>query len=93
MDAPNPLSPPSDLDLDTIRAVRAALREELALVHERLTTIEQRIALLPDLHFLYASPVAQQVVQALHKAEAKPPEPHVGLTVPPGDPGRLRRPT
>jgi hypothetical protein len=51
---------------------RAALREELALVHERLTAIEQRIALLPDLHFLYASPVAQQVVQALRKAEAKP---------------------
>ena len=90
MDAPNPLSPSSDFDLDTFRAV---LREELAFVHERLTAIEQKIALLPDLHFLYVSPVAQRVVQALRMAEAKPPEPHVGLTVPPGDPGRLRRPT
>jgi hypothetical protein len=54
---------------------------------------EGKIALLPDLHFLHSSQVAQQVMAALRKAQAKPPEPHVGLTVPPGDPGRLRRPT
>jgi hypothetical protein len=87
-------------DLDVIRAV---VREELAPVHDRLTalasiqdrlnTIEKKLGLIPDLNFLHSSEFAQQVLAALRKAEAKPPERHVGLTVPPGDPGRPRRPT
>jgi hypothetical protein len=78
------------LDLD---GIRAAIREELAPMRERLAVIEEKIALLPDLHFLRSSQVAQRVMAALRKVEAKPREPHVGLTVPSGDPGRLRRST
>lgn len=67
--------------------------DELAPIRTQLAVIEEKIAPLPDLHFLHSSQVALQVMAALRKTEAKPPEPHVGLTVPPSDPGRLRRPT
>ena len=55
--------------------------DELAPIRIRLAVIEEKIALLPDLHFLHSSQVALQVMAALRKTEAKPPEPHVGLTV------------
>jgi hypothetical protein len=38
----------SDIDLDTFRALRAALREELAPIVEGLTVIEEAIKLIPD---------------------------------------------
>jgi hypothetical protein len=67
------------------------LRDELAPIRDQLARIEEKLGLLPDLLFLYDSAVAQEVVQALRKAAAKPPQPHKALVMPPGDPGMLRR--
>jgi hypothetical protein len=81
------------MDAADLDAIRTVLRDELASIGDQLATIEEKLGLIPDLNFLHSSQLAQQVMVALRKAEAKPLEPHVGLTVPPGDPGRLRRPT
>jgi hypothetical protein len=54
----------SDLDLDALRTI---LREELASIRGEFATIEEKLALLPDLLFLCDSATAQEVVQALRK--------------------------
>jgi hypothetical protein len=77
-------------DLD---AIRTMLREELAPIRNQSARIEEKLRLLPDPLFLYDLATAQEVVQALRRMAAKPPQPHEGLMVPQGEPGRLRRPT
>jgi hypothetical protein len=73
-------------DLDAGRPYATSMRRFEA----QLAVIEEKIVLLPDLHFLHSSQVAQQVMAVLRKAEAKPPEPHVGLS---RQEMLLRRPT
>jgi hypothetical protein len=75
----------SDLD-----ALRTLLRDELAPIRAQLATMEENLGLIPDLNFLHSSQLAQQVMVALRKAEAKPPQPHEGLMVPQGAAGRPR---
>jgi hypothetical protein len=81
------LPPLDQADLDALRAV---LREKLEPIHASLDVIERKLSLLPDLLFLYDSAVAQEVVQALRKANAPPLTPHEGLMVPGGAPGKPR---
>ncbi len=82
----------SDLTLTQadLQALRTMLRDELASIRGQLATIETKLDLVPDLNFLHSSQLAQQVMAALRKAEAKAPQPHEGLMVPQGAPGRPR---
>jgi hypothetical protein len=73
-----------------LEAFRTVLGDELAPLRDQLARIEEKLGLIPDLPFLCDSAVAQEVVQALRKAAAKPPQPHEGLMVPDGTPGRPR---
>jgi hypothetical protein len=51
-----------------LETLRTLLRDELAPIHARLATIEEKLGLLPDLLFLYNSATAQGVVQPLRNA-------------------------
>jgi hypothetical protein len=55
-----------------LEASRTMLRDELAPIRDQLARIEEKLGLILDLLFLYDSAVAQEVVQALRKAAAKP---------------------
>jgi hypothetical protein len=68
--------------------LRAMLRDEFARLNDRLNVLESKLALIPCLNFLHQSELAQRCLEAIRKAETRPPPPHEGLMVTPDLPGR-----
>jgi len=72
----------------------AAIRAELAPIHERLAVIEEKLELLPDYKFLQSSETARAVLRASHKEHVRqtPPRMQEDVEMPPGAPRRHRDP-